>query len=137
MLRHTQRHLGGAFQDNRRIPYEGITAVQMPQLQQDQLLQSISFYLDILPSGPFHARMNQVTKHWNETYFCWIGGYGDNDAFYYRIQSPVLMIEFDHHSGVFLLNKEPAKYHIHTVLRTPNGNDYGRELIRLHGKNQH
>ncbi|KJK68131.1 Protein of unknown function DUF3500 [Aspergillus parasiticus SU-1] len=127
-----QRHLGGAFQDNRVIPNEGIQVEQMPQPQQEDLLHLISFYLDILPSGPYNARVNQVKRHWNETYFCWIGGYGDEDAFYYRIQSPVLMIEFDHHSGVFLLNKEPAKYHIHTIVRTPNGNDYGREWIRLH-----
>ncbi|KAB8204013.1 hypothetical protein BDV34DRAFT_214141 [Aspergillus parasiticus] len=132
LLTYEQRHLGGAFQDNRVIPNEGIQVEQMPQPQQKDLLHLISFYLDILPSGPYNARVNQVKRHWNETYFCWIGGYGDEDAFYYRIQSPVLMIEFDHHSGVFLLNKEPAKYHIHTIVRTPNGNDYGREWIRLH-----
>lgn len=31
----------------------------------------------------------------------------------------------DHHSGVFLNNEEPAKFHIHTLLRTPNAGDYG------------
>lgn len=67
----------------------------------------------------------------DETYFCWIGGYGDHDPFYYRIQNPVVLLEFDHHSGVFLTNEEPAKYHIHTITRMPNGNDYGQELIRL------
>ena len=60
------------------------------------------------------------------------GGIDDESAFYYRIQSPVVMIEFDHHSGVFLTNTEPAKCHIHTVIRTPNGNDYGKDLLRLH-----
>ncbi|KAL4747944.1 hypothetical protein BDW72DRAFT_206021 [Aspergillus terricola var. indicus] len=136
-LTYRQRHLGGAFQDNRVIPYEGIKAEEMPQPQQEELLRLISFYQDILPAGPYSARMNQVKRHWDETHFCWIGGYGDDDAFYYRIQSPVLMIEFDHHSGVFLLNKEPAKYHIHTIVRTPNGNDYGREWIRLHRERFH
>jgi hypothetical protein len=106
----------------------------MPQSQQDQLLQVLSFYLNILPTKAHLARMQQIKQHWEKTYFCWIGGYGDDDAFYYRIQSPVILIEFDHHSGVFLLNKEPAKYHIHTIIRTPNGNDYGREWLRLHRK---
>ena len=50
----------------------------------------------------------------------------------YRIQSPVLIIEFDHHAGVFLGNAEPQKFHIHTLVRTPNGNDYGMALIRQH-----
>ena len=40
------------------------------------------------------------------------------------------MVEFDHHSGVWLGNLEPAKCHIHTVVRTPNGNDYGKDLLR-------
>ena len=76
--------------------------------------------------------MRQIEQHIDATYFCWIGGSGDEDPFYYRIQSPVAMIEFDHHSGVFLTNTEPAKCHIHTVIRTPNGNDYGKDLLRLH-----
>jgi hypothetical protein len=26
----------------------------------------------------------------------------------------------------------PNPEHIHTVVRTPNGNDYGKDLLRLH-----
>ncbi|KAL3481303.1 hypothetical protein BJX99DRAFT_253606 [Aspergillus californicus] len=127
-----QRHLAGAFQDNRVIPLEGITAKAMPLPQQVELEKVISFYMEILPKGPYQARMQQIKAHWEETYFCWIGRFGNDDAFYYRIQSPVILIEFDHHSGVFLLNKEPAKYHIHTIIRTPNGNDYGRALLEAY-----
>ncbi|KAL2801105.1 hypothetical protein BJX66DRAFT_331290 [Aspergillus keveii] len=148
-----QRHLAGAFQDNRIIPYEGILASAMPSQQQAHLRTVIASYFEILPAGPFAARMRLVERFWDETYFCWIGGFDTNDsenngedgedgegqgeakegsdAFYYRIQSPVVLIEFDHHSGVFLLNKEPARYHVHTVVRTPNGGDYGRGLLRL------
>jgi hypothetical protein len=43
-----------------------------------------------------------------------------------------VFIEFDHHAGVFLTNAEPAKFHVHTIVRTPNGNDYGIDLLRLH-----
>ena len=75
--------------------------------------------------------MKQIRKHFDETYFSWIGGFGPEDPFYYRIQSPVVLLEFDHHCGIFLTNTVPKKYHIHTVQRIPNGNDYGRELIRL------
>ncbi|PWY84383.1 hypothetical protein BO83DRAFT_303627 [Aspergillus eucalypticola CBS 122712] len=125
-----QRHLGGAFQDNRIIPYEGIKAIDMPAAQQKILLKVIASFLVLLPPGPFDARMLQVKKALNETYFSWIGDFGDEDPFYYRIQSPVIMLEFDHHSGVFLLNTAPAKHHVHTIIRTPNGNDYGRELLK-------
>jgi hypothetical protein len=44
----------------------------------------------------------------------------------------VIFIEFDHHAGVFLTNAEPAKFHVHTIVRTPNGNDYGIDLLRQH-----
>ena len=36
------------------------------------------------------------------------------------------------HAGVFLTNPEPAKFHVHTIVRTPNGNDYGKDLLRQH-----
>ena len=70
-----------------------------------------------------------------DTHFCWIGGFDEDSPFYYRIQSPVVFIEFDHHAGVFLTNDRPAKFHVHTIVRTPNGNDYGIDLLRLHYRN--
>ena len=76
--------------------------------------------------------MREVEQHLDATYFCWIGSTGEEDPFYYRIQSPVVMIEFDRHSGIFLTNEEPAKCHTHNIIRTPNGNDYGKDLLRLH-----
>lgn len=51
---------------------------------------------------------------------------------HHRIQSPVLIVEFDHHAGVFLGNPEPEKFHMHTLIRTPNGNHYGMDLVRRH-----
>ncbi|PVH79624.1 hypothetical protein DL98DRAFT_549548 [Cadophora sp. DSE1049] len=127
-----QRHLSGAFQDNRIIPYEGICATELSPKQQTLLLGILEAFCEMLPHGPFEARMRQIRGHFNETFFSWIGGYDDESPYYYRIQSPVVIAEFDHHSGVFLTNEEPAKYHIHTIQRTPNGNDYGRELLALH-----
>ena len=47
----------------------------------------------------------------------------------------MIFIEFDHHAGVFLTNAEPAKFHVHTIVRTPNGNDYGIDLLRQHYEN--
>jgi hypothetical protein len=31
--------------------------------------------------------------------------------------------------------KQPRTEHIHTVVRTPNGNDYGKDLLRQHYHN--
>ena len=127
-----ERHLGGAFQDNRVIPYEGVPVTQFSALQKRQLLDIVEAFVAYLPQGPLAARMTQVEAVLDRTWWSWIGGHGDDDPFYYRIQSPILMTEFDHHAGIWLANQEPAKCHIHTVVRTPNGNDYGRDLLRQH-----
>jgi hypothetical protein len=124
--------LTGAFQDNRIIPEEGLCARAMPAAQQAQLLALMHTYLAYLPEGPRSARMRENHAHLDNTWFCWIGGTDDESPFYYRIQSPVLIIEFDHHAGVFLGNPTPEKFHIHTLVRTPNGNDYGMDLVRQH-----
>lgn len=126
-----QRHLCGAYRDNRVVPYEGVLVSEMTQSQQDLVAEILDEYLLYLPSTARKIRLEQLKEWLHETYFCWIGGFGDHDAFYYRVQSPVILVEFDHHSGVFLTNKEPAKFHIHTLLRTPNGGDYGMALRGL------
>jgi hypothetical protein len=125
-------HLGGAFQDNRIIPYEGLTGGDLNALQRRDLLDLVQKYLGVLPHGPRAARLADVERHLGETHFCWIGGFSETSPFYYRVQSPVIFIEFDHHAGVFLTNAEPAKFHVHTIVRTPNGNDYGIDLLRQH-----
>ncbi len=78
------------------------------------------------------VKMNEVRQHLQNTYFTWMGGLEDNGVFYYRIHSPVVLIEFDHQAGQALGNSEPSRNHIHTVVRTPNGNDYGKDLLRQH-----
>lgn len=123
-----QRHLCGAYRDNRIVPYEGVVVADMSPDQQKLILNILEQYLLYLPSTSRQKQLHRIQSHFQETYFCWIGGFEDHDPFYYRIQSPVVLTEFDHHSGVFLTNKEPAKFHIHTLLRLPNGGDYGHAL---------
>ena len=49
-------------------------------------------------------------------------------------------IEFDHQTPAslrFMYSDPnlPRTEHIHTVVRTPNGNDYGKDLLRQHYHN--
>lgn len=125
-----QRHLGGAFQDNRVIPYEGSRVTLFSAAQQELVRRLILLTINYLPEKALAAKMKQVEGQWEETYFSWIGSFRREDGFYYKVHSPVIMIEFDHHSGVFLNNALPLPFHIHTLVRTPNGNDYGKELLR-------
>ncbi|MBL12314.1 MAG: hypothetical protein CMM51_01895 [Rhodospirillaceae bacterium] len=125
-------HLGGAYQDNRIIPYEGLKGNLLSKKQNISLLDLVEEYLCFLPSESLKARMTEIETHLEDTHFCWIGSSKENEPFYYRIQSPVILIEFDHHAGVYLTNTEPQNFHVHTLVRTPNGNDYGIDLIRQH-----
>ena len=43
-----------------------------------------------------------------------------------------MLIEFDHLPGIVFDNHVPSHHHVHTVLRTPNGGDYGADLLRQH-----
>ncbi|KAL6155050.1 hypothetical protein ACJQWK_00699 [Exserohilum turcicum] len=131
-----QRHLCGAYRDNRIVPYEGIKVSDMSTPARDLVTAILSEFLLYLPSQARKLRLAQAESWYHETYFCWIGGFGDSDAFYYRIQSPVIIVEFDHHSGVFLTNKDPARFHIHTLIRTPNAGDYGMAIRILMEKTE-
>ena len=55
-----------------------------------------------------------------------------DSVFYCRIVSPVVLIEFDHLNRIALHHEEPSHIHSHTVARTPNGNDCGKDLLRQH-----
>ncbi|KAL4792429.1 hypothetical protein BDV19DRAFT_380806 [Aspergillus venezuelensis] len=129
--RDDQRHLCGAYRDNRIVPNEGVPVSIFSAEQKETLYGILEQYLLYLPSYSRQLKIAHIRKYEDEMYFSWIGGVGDEDPFYFRIQSPVVLVEFDHHSGVFLNNEEPAKFHVHTLLRTPNAGDYGVALRPL------
>jgi len=125
-----ERHLAGAFQDNRVIPVEGVCVGEL-SLDAYNLVMAIAEQFALpLPAGPRAARMREIREHLPQTWFSWIGGHQIGDVFYYRLQSPVIIAELDHHCGVFLDYDTPQPFHVHTVLRTPHGNDYGRAFVR-------
>ena len=125
-----ERHLAGAFQDNRVIPFEGVRVAELPAEAQQLALRIAESFVRLLPIGPRAARMREIEAFLDETWFSWIGGSASGDVFYYRLQSPVIIAELDHHCGVFLDYDTPQPFHVHTVLRTPHGNDYGRAWVR-------
>ena len=123
-----QRHLCGAFRDNRVVPYEGTLVSSLDPSQQQNVVDIVEHFVMLLPDVARQKKLEHVRSHFGQTFFSWIGGFQDDDPFYYRIQSPVIIVEFDHHSGVFLANEHPAKFHTHTIVRTPNRGDYGYAL---------
>ncbi len=127
------RHRAGAGEDNLLQPYEGIAASELTRSQRELLLRLMATYAGRLPHGHDTLKMAEIEHHLDQTHFSWIGGTDlERSPFFYRVHSPVIMIEFDHHAGVFLDNAEPERFHAHTIVRTPNGNDYGIDLLRQH-----
>jgi hypothetical protein len=131
------RQRGAAGADNLVLPYEGLVTGGLSAAQRDQLLNLVRVYLSRLPPGNEGALMRAVTEHLEQTHFTWIGDTSGAGPFYYKVHSPVILVEFDHHSGVFLANDEPEPFHVHTVVRLPNGGDYGMDLLRLHKERFH
>jgi hypothetical protein len=118
--------------DNLKLDYAGISCGALTTPQQERLVALIETYVGRIRPGHAEVRMDDVTNHLAETHFGWIGDHGEKSPFYYRIHSPVILIEFDHLPGIIWDNLEPTRDHIHTIVRTPNGNDYGRDLLRQH-----
>jgi hypothetical protein len=122
-----------AFRDNLELNYAGIRYDELSNTQHDFLLQLVEYHVGRMRDGHAEIKMAEVKRHLKETYFCWMGGIEDHSTFYYRVQSPVIIVEFDHQRGIaFREHTKPYKDHIHVIVRTPNGNDYGRDLLRQH-----
>jgi hypothetical protein len=124
--------LGAGFRDNLRLPYEGITYGALTPGQQELVRRLLGLYVGRMRPGHAEVRMGEVERHLGETHFAWMGGFEEDSVFYYRLHSPVILVEFDHQRGIAFDNDAPSRHHIHTVVRTPNGNDYGHDLLRQH-----
>ncbi len=129
-------NLGEAFKDNIVLDYAGVPVSTFTDGQKEQLMNLALLYVGNMTDERTRLKMIDVRARLDETYFAWIGGTDDESVYYYRIHSPVLLIEFDHQlpAGLRQLYPEqiPIRQHIHAVVRTPNGNDYGKDLLRQH-----
>jgi hypothetical protein len=126
-----------AFRDNVALDFAGNRATALSPAQREQLLELVHEFVGNLRDPHATVHMMDVRAHLDDTYFAWIGGTETTSVFYYRVHSPVLLIEFDHQLPVAIRHlfpgeRRPVRQHIHAVIRTPNGNDYGADLLRQH-----
>ena len=130
-------NLTEAFNDNVVLEYAGIQAKDLESPARKQLRDLVQLYVSNMDDGHARVKMSEVERHIENTWFAWIGGTQQDSVFYYQIQSPVILIEFDHQRPANLRDfakdpEMPTQQHIHCVVRTPNGNDYGKDLLRQH-----
>ena len=128
--------IAAANADNLTLDYQGLPGSDMTGAQRLQLLELIRLHVGNVRDDQARIIVDQIGEHLDETHFAWIGAATTDAVFYYRIHSPVILIEFDHQNpvGTTMLNTPgtPTRDHIHIAVRTPNGNDYGRDLLRQH-----
>lgn len=130
-------NLTEAFKDNVVLDYAGLRAKDLTDAARRRLRELVQLYVSNMDDGHTRVKMDEVDRHIGNTWFAWIGGTQADSAFYYRVQSPVILIEFDHQRPANLARfasdpDKPTRQHIHCVVRTPNGNDYGKDLLRQH-----
>ena len=133
--------VAAANQDNLTLDFEGIKGSELNSSQKLNLLNVIRSFVGALRDPHAGVTMDEIGQHIDDTYFAWVGGAEDDAIFYYRVHSPVILIEFDHQGPVGTLQKNPpgipSRDHIHTIVRTPNGNDYGKDLLAQHLAQDH
>ena len=125
-----ERHLAGAFQDNRVIPLEGIRVADMPAAAQELVLGIVEPF--VLPCRPARGPPG-CAKSGNTSPTPGSPGSAataratsSTTASSPRWSSPSSTTTAGSSSNY----DTPQPFHIHTVLRTPNGNDYGRAYVR-------
>ncbi|MEP9381230.1 DUF3500 domain-containing protein [Nocardioides sp. KR10-350] len=127
----------GAYSDNKVLPYEGIKATDLSGSQLAKLWKLVELYVGNVDEGHARVKMAEVRKHKDETHFSWHGTTEDDAPIYYRVHSPVVLIELDCQDlgpvgEAAGWDAGMSQRHIHTIIRTPNGNDYGKSLLALH-----
>ena len=103
----------------------GLKASEMNDTQKEHLRNLIKTYVYNLETEFANIWMTDIDAGLDDTYFVWIGGTTPNDPIYYRVFNPAVWIEF---------NNERGLDHIHTITRSPNGNDYGIFAFNRHTK---
>ncbi len=109
-------------------PY-GISYKEMNEAQQELLTQLVQVYIDNYQEDFAADFADRIIKAGYENlHFAWAGSLSYGFGYYYRIQGPMLLIEFD--------NTQNDANHVHTVVRDLE-NDYGEDMLKAHYEEHH
>ncbi len=125
---------GSGFQDNVVVPYQGISYAKLSAAQQAALVDLVALFVGRMPMAHAALKMAEVRAHLDETWFAWIGLHDETSPFYYRVHSPVVWLEYFNQPFIALPGKGFSRHHAHGLMRTPNGNDYGRAWLAQYRK---
>lgn len=109
----------GPGRDGQTIQPEGIKGSVLAEKQREMLMDLASEWTGIMHEAVAKAKMDELKKNIDETWFAWSGPTEKGAAAYFRIQGPTVIIEY----APQRMGGDPTK-HIHTIYRDP-ANDYG------------
>ena len=106
----------------------GLAASKLNAKQFGMLMNLLEEYASNVPEQMAQSRMEQIKKVGKNMQFAWAGSLERGGPHYYRVQSPVFLIEYD--------NTQNDANHIHSVWRDYNG-DFGLDLLKAHYQTSH
>ena len=119
----------------------GLQASSLSAVQRLQLWQLIREYTGNLAPDLAGSVDERIAADGVErVYLAWAGPWPDaetsapREPFYYRIQGPSILIEFDHSGNILTRENDQVTDHIHTVMRIP-GDDFSADPLRAHYRN--
>ncbi|MDH4124733.1 MAG: DUF3500 domain-containing protein [Gammaproteobacteria bacterium] len=117
--------LSGPGRQDSLSEYEGLKADRLSAPQMRLLKQLVAEYALNGATGDELIAVIEAAD-WEELHFSWHGPTGRDDAFYYRVHGPRVLIEYSR------LNPN----HEHTILRDPR-NDFGADWLGKHYSESH
>lgn len=107
----------------------GLGYSDMNDAQKKLLLQLLNVYVKNYQLGFSKRLMEKIEKAGIENLsFAWAGSLQPGAGHYYRIQGPMLLIEYD--------NTQNNANHVHTVVRDLT-NDFAEDILREHYQKEH
>jgi hypothetical protein len=106
----------------------GLPFAKMTTKQKDILGEIVAEYATNLPPQIADMRLEQYRKSQGNLFFAWAGGIERGQPHYYRVQTPLFLIEYD--------DTQNNANHIHSVWRDFEG-DFGADLLAQHYQASH
>lgn len=107
----------------------GISYKELTVEQRAAFMELLNVYIDNYQFGFAETLRNKIEDAGiNNLSFAWAGSLKPGKGHYYRIQGPMLLIEYD--------NIQNNANHVHSVVRDLT-NDFAEDILREHYKNDH
>jgi hypothetical protein len=106
----------------------GLSGSKMNATQFDALMALMEEYARNVAPELAENRIAQINEAGRNIHFAWSGGINRGDPHYYRVQTPLILIEMD--------DTQDDANHIHSVWRELNG-DFGQDMLQQHYEADH